>query len=81
MERIFRRFEFIFTNLISGTPRLIASVLNVYKTYNATRLYRELKLRSAIIQNRALKVTLISLLLSTKQPQWAGYFKYEHYEY
>lgn len=54
--QLVHRFEFIFTNLISGTPRLIASVLNVYKTYNATRLYRELKLRSAIIHNRALKV-------------------------
>ncbi|XP_022662257.1 Bardet-Biedl syndrome 5 protein homolog isoform X2 [Varroa destructor] len=64
------RFEFIFTNLMSGTPRLVASVLNVYKTYNATRLYRELKLRSAIIHNRALKVLQLERIISKINGVW-----------
>ncbi|XP_018496921.1 Bardet-Biedl syndrome 5 protein homolog [Galendromus occidentalis] len=64
------RFEFIFTNLVSGTPRLIASILNVYKTYNATRLYRELKLRSAIIQNRALKVLQLERIINKIDGVW-----------
>ncbi|XP_022662258.1 Bardet-Biedl syndrome 5 protein homolog isoform X3 [Varroa destructor] len=73
------RFEFIFTNLMSGTPRLVASVLNVYKTYNATRLYRELKLRSAIIHNRALKVASLrsreskfGMALVIETTEWSG---------
>ncbi|OQR76024.1 Bardet-Biedl syndrome 5 protein-like [Tropilaelaps mercedesae] len=64
------RFEFIFTNLLSGTPRMIASVLNVYKTYNSTRLYRELKLRSAIIHNRVLKVLQLERIISKIDGVW-----------
>uniref|UniRef100_T1JH94 BBSome complex member BBS5 PH domain-containing protein n=1 Tax=Strigamia maritima TaxID=126957 RepID=T1JH94_STRMM len=50
------RFEFIFTNLVPGNNRLFATVASVYKAYTSTRMYRELKLRGAIIQNKQLKI-------------------------
>lgn len=50
------RFEFIFTNLVPGNSRLFTSVIGVYKAYNSSKLYRELKLRGAILQDHQLKV-------------------------
>ena len=48
------RFEFIFTSLVKGSPRLFSSFQSVIKSYDSTRLYRELKLRGAIIYNKSL---------------------------
>ncbi|KAG8188930.1 hypothetical protein JTE90_014982 [Oedothorax gibbosus] len=44
------RFEFIFTNLLPGTMRLLTSVMSVYKAYNSSKWYRELKLRGSVLQ-------------------------------
>lgn len=43
------RFEFIFTNLAQSNARKFSSVFDVYRSYQSTLLYRELKLRSAIM--------------------------------
>ncbi|XP_064647325.1 Bardet-Biedl syndrome 5 protein homolog [Lineus longissimus] len=50
------RFEFIFTNLIPGTPRLFTSVIAVHRAYETSKMYRELKLRGALIANRTLRL-------------------------
>ncbi|GIY29056.1 bardet-Biedl syndrome 5 protein homolog [Caerostris darwini] len=50
------RFEFIFTNLIPGTTRLMTSVMSVYKAYNSSKWYRELKLRGSVVSSKQLKV-------------------------
>ncbi|KAF6028562.1 BBS5 [Bugula neritina] len=50
------RFEFIFTNLISGSPRLFTSVIAVHRAYETSKLYRDLKLRGAIVNNKALNL-------------------------
>ncbi|XP_067123978.1 Bardet-Biedl syndrome 5 protein homolog [Centruroides vittatus] len=50
------RFEFIFTNLVQGSTRLMTSVIGVYKAYSSSKTYRELKLRGAVIQNKQLRV-------------------------
>lgn len=50
------RFEFIFTNLIPGTARLMTSVIGVYKAYNSSKWYRELKLRGSVVAGKQLKV-------------------------
>jgi len=50
------RFEFIFTNLHRDSPRLFSTVQAVYRAYETSRLYRELKLRGALIQTKELKV-------------------------
>eukprot|EP00118_Oscarella_pearsei_P003894 m.16198 g.16198 ORF g.16198 m.16198 type:complete len:342 (+) comp26779_c0_seq2:34-1059(+) len=50
------RFEFIFTNLVTGSPRLFSSLRTVYKAYESSRMYRELKLRGALLQNKQLRL-------------------------
>ncbi|KAL1508579.1 hypothetical protein AB1Y20_004677 [Prymnesium parvum] len=48
------RFEFVFTNLVRQSPRLFTTVQAVYRAYDTSRLYRDLKLRGAIIKNKQL---------------------------
>lgn len=48
------RFEFIFTNLVKNSPRLFTTVQAVFKSYETTKLYRDLKLRGAIIRDKEL---------------------------
>jgi Bardet-Biedl syndrome 5 protein len=43
------RFEFIFTNMVRESPRLFTTVQAVHKAYESSRLYRDLRLRGAII--------------------------------
>mmetsp|Transcript_13718 Transcript_13718/g.51310 ORF Transcript_13718/g.51310 Transcript_13718/m.51310 type:complete len:367 (-) Transcript_13718:1019-2119(-) len=54
------RFEFIFTNLevsAGGTARRsFLTVQHVQRSYDATKLFRELKLRGALISNEELKL-------------------------
>nr|XP_060634695.1 Bardet-Biedl syndrome 5 protein isoform X2 [Anolis sagrei ordinatus] len=50
------RFEFIFTNVVPGSPRLFASVIAVHRAYETSKMYRELKLRCALIQNKQLRL-------------------------
>ncbi|CAK8675674.1 BBSome complex member BBS5-like [Clavelina lepadiformis] len=50
------RFEFIFTNEVAETAGLFVTVMAVYKAYDSSKLYRDLKLRGAIIQNKQLKL-------------------------
>lgn len=49
------RFEFVFTSLVSSSPRLFTTVQAVHRAYDTSRLYRELKLRGAIIRDKQLK--------------------------
>jgi len=48
------RFEFIFTSLVKNSPRLFTTVQAVFKSYDTTKLYRDLKLRGAIIRDKEL---------------------------
>mmetsp|Transcript_26555 Transcript_26555/g.71731 ORF Transcript_26555/g.71731 Transcript_26555/m.71731 type:complete len:346 (+) Transcript_26555:61-1098(+) len=48
------KFEFIFTNLVRGSPRLFTTVQAVYRAYDTSKLYRELKLRAAIVKDKKL---------------------------
>jgi len=50
------RFEFIFTNLVPDTPRLFTSVLAVHRAYETSKMYRDLKLRGALINNGSLRL-------------------------
>ncbi|KAK8738625.1 hypothetical protein OTU49_003978, partial [Cherax quadricarinatus] len=64
------RFEFIFTNLVPGTPRLFTSVMGVYKAYTSSKMYRELKLRGAIIQNKQLRILPQEQIFSRVNGVW-----------
>jgi len=48
------RYEFIFTSLVKSSPRLFTSVQAIYRSYDTTKLYRDLKLRGAIIKDKEL---------------------------
>lgn len=50
------RFEFIFTSLIPGSPRLFSTILSVFRAYETSKMYRELKLRGALIYNKQLRL-------------------------
>ncbi|XP_045594145.1 BBSome complex member BBS5 isoform X2 [Procambarus clarkii] len=64
------RFEFIFTNLVPGSPRLFTSVMGVYKAYTSSKMYRELKLRGAIIQNKQLRILPQEQIFSRVNGVW-----------
>ncbi|GAB6030767.1 Bardet-Biedl syndrome 5 protein [Chamberlinius hualienensis] len=64
------RFEFIFTNLSSASARLFNSVLAVYKAYSSSRMYREVKLRAALLQNSQLKTLPSEQIMSTVNGVW-----------
>eukprot|EP00798_Chlamydomonas_sp_ICE-L_P023552 gene23552-9076_t len=49
-----QRFEFIFTTLAKDVGQLLYTVQTVFKSFDGTRLYRNLKLRGAIIRDREL---------------------------
>ena len=48
------RYEFIYTSLIQNSPRLFTSFQATVRSYETTKLYRDLKLRGAIIQEKEL---------------------------
>ena len=48
------RFEFVFTYLVQDSPRLFTTVSAVWKAYDSSRTYRDLRLRSAIIRDQEL---------------------------
>lgn len=50
------RYQFIFTNLVEGSPRLFTTIQAVFKAYDTTRIYREWKIRSAITKDMALNL-------------------------
>ena len=41
---------------VPGSPRLFTSVIAVHRAYETTKMYRELKLRAAIISNKSLRL-------------------------
>ena len=49
-------FEFIFTSLVKASPRLFVTVQALHRAYETTTLYRDLKLRGAIIRNKELNM-------------------------
>jgi len=59
------RFEFIFTNCVKNSPRLFTTVQAVHRAYDTSKLYRDLKLRCAIIKEKDL-VLLPKEIIQTK---------------
>jgi len=47
-------YEFIFSSPVKQNPRMFASFQAVLRSYETTKLYRDLRLRSAIIQDKQL---------------------------
>mmetsp|Transcript_805 Transcript_805/g.1892 ORF Transcript_805/g.1892 Transcript_805/m.1892 type:complete len:349 (+) Transcript_805:281-1327(+) len=64
------RFEFIFTNLVSNSPRLFTTIQAVFRAYDTTKLYRDLKLRGAIIADKELKLLPQEEIYNRVQGVW-----------
>lgn len=63
-------FEFIFTSLVKSSPKLFVTVRAVFKSYETTRLYRDLKLRGAIIQDKELALLPHEQIYSKIEGVW-----------
>ena len=50
------KFEFIFTNFVRDSPRLFTTIQTVFRAYDTSRMYRDLKLRGAVISDKELKL-------------------------
>ncbi|CAK1594152.1 unnamed protein product [Parnassius mnemosyne] len=64
------KYEFIFTNLSPNCVRHYTSVVGVHKAYAGSRLYRDLKLRSAIIQNKQLRILPLEKICLHEHGVW-----------
>ncbi|KAF6205795.1 hypothetical protein GE061_019969 [Apolygus lucorum] len=64
------RFEFIFTNLVSGNTRHFTSVMGVHKAYLSSRPYRELKLRGAVVRNKQLAILPLEVISEIIEGVW-----------
>ena len=48
------RFEFIFTSLVKNSPRLFTTTQAVLKSYESSRMFRDMKLRGSIVRDNEL---------------------------
>ncbi|XP_049885753.1 Bardet-Biedl syndrome 5 protein homolog [Pectinophora gossypiella] len=64
------RYEFIFTNLAPNCIRHYTSVVDVHKAYGASRLYRDLKLRGAIVRNKQLHILPLEKICLNEHSVW-----------
>ncbi|XP_015436501.1 PREDICTED: Bardet-Biedl syndrome 5 protein homolog [Dufourea novaeangliae] len=64
------RYEFIFTNQDSKSTRHYTSVIGIYRAYTSSRIYREIKLRSGIINEKQLTLLPQETVHSTLQDIW-----------
>ena len=64
------RFEFVFTNLTINNTRHFSSIFDIYRLYQASFLYRELKLRSSIVNGNQLNILQQEQLYNTITGVW-----------
>ncbi|KAG2502102.1 hypothetical protein HYH03_000594 [Edaphochlamys debaryana] len=65
-----QRFEFIFTAVSETSDSLFACVQGVFRAYDNSRLYRDLKLRGALIVERELKLLPLEQTYSRVNGVW-----------
>ncbi|XP_012173939.1 Bardet-Biedl syndrome 5 protein homolog isoform X1 [Bombus terrestris] len=64
------RYEFLFTNQDLKSTRHYTSVIGVYRAYVSSKIYREIKLRSGIINDKQLTLLPLETVHSTLQDIW-----------
>ncbi|XP_043499036.1 Bardet-Biedl syndrome 5 protein homolog isoform X1 [Polistes fuscatus] len=64
------QYEFIFTNLDSKSTRHYTSVIGVYRAYTSSKIYREIKLRSGIINENRLTLLPYEKVHSSSPDVW-----------
>ncbi len=65
-----QKYEFIFTSLVRKSPRLFTTAQAVFRSYETTRLYRDLKLRGALLQNKQLSLLPLEQVYQKVQGVW-----------
>lgn len=65
-----QRYEFIFTDMQTNKVREFESVFEIYRLYQTTYLYRELKLRGAIVTNGQLNILPQEQVYNTINGVW-----------
>lgn len=53
-QKKFKMYEFVFTSLVRNSPRLFTTINSVLRSFETSTLFRELKLRGAIIKQKQL---------------------------
>jgi Bardet-Biedl syndrome 5 protein len=64
------RFEFIFTTIKHESPRIFTTFQAVCRAYENTKLYRDLKLRGAIIQDKNLNMLGLENIINKHSNVW-----------
>ena len=65
------KFEFIFTNFVRDSPRLFTTIHTVFRAYDTSRMYRDLKLRGSLISDKELKLLPQEQIYSqVSMPAW-----------
>jgi Bardet-Biedl syndrome 5 protein len=64
------RFEFIFSATVKNNPRMFQSVQAVVRSYTTTNLYRDLKIRASIIEDKQLKLLPNEKVFTKYQGVW-----------
>eukprot|EP00030_Apusomonadida_sp_AF-17_P004141 a508381_14.p1 GENE.a508381_14~~a508381_14.p1 ORF type:complete len:370 (-),score=123.91 a508381_14:188-1222(-) len=64
------RYEFVFTFLVPNSPRLFTTIQAVHRAYESSKMYRELRLRAAIIQDKQLVMLPQETLYSKVNGVW-----------
>lgn len=64
------KYEFVFSVEVSGTPRLFTTIISVFKAYETSKLYRNLKLRGAVLENNQLKLLPAEQVYNTINGAW-----------
>jgi len=63
-------FEFIFTSLVKSSPRIFVSITQLFRSYESSRLYRDLKLRGAIVRGGELVALPSEEIYSQNEGVW-----------
>jgi len=64
------KFEFIFSSPLSDSQKLYAAFQAVFRSYEQTKLYRDLKLRGAIIQEKNLILLPLEKIINKYNGVW-----------
>ncbi|CAK1545416.1 unnamed protein product [Leptosia nina] len=64
------KYEFVFTNLAPNCIRHYTTVTTVHKAYVASRLYRDLRLRGAIVHNKQLRMLHLEQISLMESGVW-----------
>lgn len=64
------RYEFVFTHLVPNSPRLFTTIQTVHRAYESSKLFREVRLRAALIRDHQLIMLPHETLFSKLSGVW-----------